>query len=143
MILKDMMREHLEVHTLTTSARIVDAASLMQQQKIGSIVVVDDNDVVCGIITDRDIALSLALGAASPDSFISEVMTKEVKTIHESLSLFDVARPFRALKLKRLPVVDSDNRLQGLVSIDDLMALLAREMFDTCKGLESRIGHMV
>ena len=143
MILKDLMREHMNVHTLTADARISDAADMMRCEHIGSIVIVDANDAVTGIITDRDIALSLALGAATPDSFVVEVMSKDVKTIHESLTLFDVTRLFRTAKVKRLPVVDNDNRLQGMVSIDDLMALLSREMFDTCKGLESKIGHMV
>ena len=143
MILKDMMREHMNVHTLTSDARIADAAAMMREENIGSVVIVDNQDVVTGIITDRDIALSLALGAATPDSFVVEVMTKDVKTIHESLTLFDLTRLFRSFKFKRLPIVDSENRVQGMVSIDDVMALLSREMFDTCKGLESKIGHMV
>ncbi len=143
MILKDMMREHIPVHTLTAQARIAEVARLMQEKHVGCVVIVDDSDVVEGMVTDRDIALALALEAATPDSFVSALMSRDVKTIHESMTLFDVTRFFRTAKLKRLPVVDSEKRLVGMVSIDDLMTLLAREMFDTCKGLESKVGHLV
>jgi CBS domain-containing protein len=143
MILKDMMREHMDVHTLTVEARIVDAARIMHDERVGSVIIVDEDHVVAGIITDRDIALSLALGAATPDSFVNEVMSRDVKTVHESMTLFDVTRFFRTAVVKRLPVVDSDKRVVGMVSIDDIMVLLAREMFDTCKGLEPKIGHMI
>ena len=143
MILKELMREHLEVYTLTESGCISTAADMMRDKRIGSIVIVDDSELVVGIITDRDIGLSLALGAATPDSSVSQVMSKDVETVNESASLFDVSRIFRTANFKRLPVVDADERLVGIVSVDDVMAFLAREMFDSCNSLEPRIGHMV
>lgn len=143
MILKELFRENLEVFTLTNQSRIFDAASLMQEKAVGSIVILDESESVVGMITDRDIALSVALGAATPDSYVTEVMSAGVETIHEEMSLFDVARFFRTVNYKRLPVVDSNGLLVGIVSVDDVMALLAREMFDTCNALESKLGHMV
>jgi CBS domain-containing protein len=143
MILKTMMREHLEVFTATLNSRISEVANTMREKRVGSIVVVDDADLVIGIITDRDIAMALALGAATADSFINEVMSKDVETISESMTLFDVARYFRTVEVKRLPVVDKKKRLIGIVSSDDVIAFLAREMFDTCNSLEPKLGHMV
>ena len=143
MILKELMRENLDVYTLTESGRISTAADIMRAKRVGSIVIVDDSKVVVGIITDRDIGLSLALGAATPDSFVSEVMSKDVETINESVSLLDVSRIFQTIDIKRLPVIDAEDRLVGIVSVDDVMAVLAREMFDTCRSLEPKIGHMV
>ena len=143
MILKELMRENLDVYTLTESGRISTAADIMRAKRVGSIVIVDDSEVVVGIITDRDIGLSLALGAATPDSFVSEVMSKDVETINESVSLLDVSRIFQTIDIKRLPVIDAEDRLVGIVSVDDVMAVLAREMFDTCRSLEPKIGHMV
>lgn len=137
------MRENAEVFTLTESGRISAAAAMMRDKRVGSIVIVDDSDGVVGIITDRDIAMGLALGAATPDSFVSEVMSRDVATIHDSMNLFDVSRYFRAVDVKRLPVLDKDRRLVGIVSLDDVMALLSREMFDTCSALEPKLGHMV
>jgi CBS domain-containing protein len=142
MILKELMREDMEVVTLTCEARICDAAHMMKEKRIGSIIIVD-GDIVDGIITDRDIALGLALGVATPNSYVAEVMSREVETIENTMSLFDVSRHFRNCCHKRLPVVDKQKRLVGLVSIDDIMALLSREMFDTCSALEPKLGHMV
>lgn len=143
MILKELMRERKEVFSLTPSARISAAADMMREKRVGSIVIVDDADAVVGIITDRDIAMTLALGAGTPDSTVEEAMSREVETITEAMSMFDVSRFFRTVDFKRLPVVNDNGTLVGIVSIDDVMALLAREMFDTCSSLEPKLGHMV
>lgn len=142
MILKELMRERSEVYTLPSTARISAAADMMRDKRVGSIVIVDGESVI-GIITDRDIAMTLALGAGTPDSTVEEAMSREVETILESMSLFDVTRFFRTVDVKRLPVVDTNGSLVGIVSLDDVMALLAREMFDTCSSLEPKLGHMV
>ncbi len=143
MILKQLMREHCEVYKQTEDARISEAADLMRDKRVGSVVIVDESDFVTGIITDRDIAMGLALGAATPDSYVSEVMSRDVETISDSMSLFDVTRFFRNINFKRLPVIDKNQKLVGIVSMDDVMALLAREMFDTCTALEPKLGHIV
>lgn len=142
MILKELFREQTEVIKLTMDDRMSDAAELMRRENVGSVVIVDDNQIT-GIITDRDIALSIALGAATPDSFVAEVMTKGVATINESMSLLDATRFFREVRVKRLPVVNSENQLVGIVSTDDVLAILARELFDTCSSLEPNLGHFV
>ena len=137
-----LFRDNQEVVSLTTDARISEAAELMREKRIGSIVIVENRQVI-GMLTDRDIALGVALGAATPDSFVAELMTRDVERVDESMSLFDLTRFFRMSRVKRLPVVDDENQLVGIVSIDDVMALLSREMFDTCKALEPKLGHMV
>ncbi len=143
MILKELVCEGRAVVKLTESARISQAADVMRDKRIGSIPIVDDADAVVGIITDRDIGLCLALGAATPDSYVSEVMSRDVECVYDTMRLFEVTNFFRTVDVKRLPVIDSDKRLVGIVSTDDVMALLAREMFDTCSALEPKLGHMV
>jgi CBS domain-containing protein len=142
MILKELFRESTNVVTLTPDDRISDAADLMRRENVGSVVIVDDQQIV-GIITDRDLALSLGLGAATPDSFVAESMTKGVATINESMSLLDATRFFRNVRVKRLPVVDDKNRLVGIVSTDDVLAILARELVDTCSTFEPNLGYFV
>ena len=142
MILKELFRDHRDTITLTRHARIHDAAALMQREKIGAIVIAEDEKVV-GIVTDRDIGLCVSLGAATPDSLLGEVMSKTVETVNESMNLLEVTRFFRTARVKRLPVVDDNDRLVGIVSTDDVLGLLARELFDTCAALEPTIGHMV
>lgn len=70
-------------------------------------------------------------------------MSKDVETINESQNLFDVSRLFRTLDVKWLPVVNTDNRFVGVVSVDYVMAILAWEMFDTFSSLEPKFSHMV
>lgn len=143
MILKELICEGREVYSLTPSARISEAADLMRDKRIGSVVIVDESEFVVGIITDRDIAMTLALGAGTPNSFVNETMSGEVESIHESMSLFELSQFFRTVDVKRLPVVDSDNRLKGIVSLDDVMAILSKELYDSCTSLEPKLGHIV
>jgi predicted transcriptional regulator len=143
MILKELMRERAEVFSLPVTARISAAADMMRDKRVGSIIIADDSESVLGIITDRDIAMTLALGAGTPDSTVEEAMSRDVETIPETMTLFDATRYFRTVDVKRLPVVDMDSKLVGIVSVDDVMALLAREMYDTCSSLEPKLGHVV
>jgi CBS domain-containing protein len=143
MILKELMKSTGEVFSLTTDARLSQVADMMREKRIGAVVIVDETDVVIGLITDRDIALALALGAGTPDSFVNEVMSADVLAIHESTSLFDLTQKFRENAVKCFAVVDDNGSLVGVVSSDDVMALLSREMYDTCISLESKLGHLI
>lgn len=143
MILQELMLEHQKLYTLTENGRIIEAVQMMREHRIGSIVIVNDVGTVSGIITDRDIAMALAFGSASPESYVTETMSREVEVINEELTLFDVTRFFRTSNVKRLPVVDREGIPVGIVSLDDVMAVLAREMFDTCTSLVPKLGHMV
>ncbi|MFT5302819.1 MAG: CBS domain-containing protein [Mariniblastus sp.] len=143
MILKDLMRELIDVCSLPLTARLSDAAKMMHDDRVGSVVIVDDANSVIGIITDRDIAMTLALGAGTPNSTVEEAMSRDVKTIPDTMSTFDVSRFFRTANVKRLPVVNSGGSLVGIVSLDDVVSLLAREMFDVCSSLEPKLGHIV
>ena len=142
MILKELFKEHEKVVTLNKDDRVSDAAEMMRRESIGCVVVAEDQQVL-GIITDRDIALGVGLGAATPDSFVGELKTKGVATINDTMNLLEVTRFFRDVRVKRLPVVDSENRLVGIVSADDVLAILAREIFDTCSIFEPKLGHFV
>ena len=141
MILKELIQERRDVWTLTEDARIYEAAELMREKQVDSIVIVEDG-LVAGIITDRDIALSLALGTATPQSYIAEAMSKDVETVHESMTILDVTRYFRLTQVRQLPVVDRKGKLLGMVSADDVISLLAREMSDTCNAVQDNMGQI-
>lgn len=142
-ILNELMRTGCEVITAVTDTRLSEAAALMREHRIGSVVIVNADEKVIGIVTDRDIAMVLALGAGTPDSTLEETMSRDVQTVPESMSLFDVTQRFRDADVKRFPVVDRDDKVVGIVSTEDVMAHLAREMFDTCSALEPKLGHIV
>jgi CBS domain-containing protein len=143
MILKEILKDSSIVHSNTKDATIADVARQMHENRVGSIIIVDDSNRVEGIVTDRDIAMVLALDCATADSYIVEAMTSAVDTITQTMNLFEVARFFRTIKYKRLPVVDNDNRLVGVVSSDDVIAVLVRELYDTCTVMAPKLGHAI
>ncbi len=142
MLLKDLFKEESEVVTISSDDRIIDATRKMQEENVGSLVVTENRKVV-GIVTDRDIALSVVLGAGTEQSFVNEIMSKDVKTIRDDQGIFNATQYFQGYKIRRLPVVDKHDNLVGMVSTDDLLAFFTREMFNVCKALEPALGHRV
>ena len=98
---------------------IRDAARMMAQIDAG-ILPVGDNDRLVGMITDRDIAVRAVGAGRGPDTPIREVMSKEVKYCYEDDELFEVAQNMADIKVRRLPVLDRDKRLVGIVSLADI-----------------------
>lgn len=113
MILKELLRAHADVVSLTTEHRIEEAAALMQAKRIGCVVVTENGNLV-GVLTDRDIALGVSLGVATPESYVSGLMTRAVKTVSVSDTLAEVAHQFRLQRVKRFPSLMMLARLLGL-----------------------------
>jgi len=98
---------------------IADAARMMADSDFGSLPVAE-NDRLVGMLTDRDIVVrGIAQGKAG-DSAVREVMSTEIKYCYEDDDLESVARNMGDLQIRRLPVVNKDKRLVGLVSLGDL-----------------------
>ncbi len=96
-----------------------DAARIMSQIDCGCLPVSDGERLV-GMITDRDIAIRAIAEGLGPDALVSEVMTGDVKYCYESDACADIAANMGEIQLRRLPVVDKEKRLVGIVSIGDL-----------------------
>lgn len=88
------------------------------------------------IITDRDIALALLSGDASRDTPVKKVMQKQVRTVWADHGIFDACQAFAGYKVRRLPVIDRSEKLVGIISVDDVVAMLARELFNISQALE-------
>jgi CBS domain-containing protein len=98
------------------------AAQLMEKDDFGFLPV-GENDRLVGTVTDRDIVIrGVAQGKAPADCKVREVMTKDPKFVFEDEQVEDAARNMSSLKLRRLPVVNRDKRLVGVVSLGDLAA---------------------
>jgi CBS domain-containing protein len=118
-----------EVVTVNPNDSIRHAARLMSDENVGAVVVVRDQDrKIVGILTDRDIALSIGLGDAEPETFVERVMTKHVATIRDTDDIFNATRCLRAQQVRRLPIVDANEQLVGMIALDDILALLADEL---------------
>ncbi len=106
-------------HTLAPSATIVEAARLMRERDIGDIIVVD-NGMLCGIVTDRDIVVrALAEGKDPARTRVGDICSRELTTVGPDESIGHAVRLMRDKAIRRLPVAQ-DGRMLGVVSLGDL-----------------------
>ncbi len=109
-----------------------EAARLMREQHVGCLVVVEEADpgrVVVGILTDRDIVVSVV--AKDLDArllSVREAMTTDVVTAREQDSVIDLLEVMRRKGVRRIPVTGPQGVLIGLVALDDLLEVVAEEM---------------
>ena len=108
-----------DVKVASPDDTLADAAKLMSRIDCGCLPVSNGERLV-GMITDRDIAIRAVGEGLGPDTKVSEIMSDEVKYCYESDECADIARNMGDIQLRRLPVVDKDKRLVGIVSIGDL-----------------------
>ena len=108
-----------KVRTANPEQTICEAACLMAECDAG-ILPVGQNDRLVGVITDRDIAIRAVAQGKSPETPVSEVMSKEVLYCFEDEDLEHVAKNMGDVKVRRLPVLNRKKRLVGIVSVGDL-----------------------
>src|SRR4051812_27381499 len=108
-----------DVRVATPGQSIRDAAKTMADIDAGALPV-GDNDRLVGMITDRDIAIRAVAAGKGPDTPVREVMSQEVKYCFADESLDHVARNMADLRVRRLPVLNRDKRLVGIVSLGDV-----------------------
>lgn len=133
MNLRDMFQK--EVVTVGPEATIGQTARKMKEEQVGAVVVVEEHKVA-GIVTDRDVALALAVEGVEIDAPVSDIMTKNVVTIWDDQGVFNATQYFVGRDFRRLPIIDRQDNLVGMVTTDDLFALLTRELFNVSKALE-------
>jgi CBS domain-containing protein len=105
---------------LTSPDRSIrEAAQMMIDQDIGALPVGEDDRLV-GMITDRDIAVRAVAQGLGPDTKIRDVMSEDVLYCFEDEDLDDAAQNMGDIKVRRLPVLNRDKRLVGIISISDL-----------------------
>jgi IMP dehydrogenase len=107
----------IEPVTLGKNATVLDAKALMKEYGIGGIPIVDRNDVLIGIVTNRDLRFE-----KKNNRKISEIMTSEnLVTVARGTSLNDAETILQHNKIEKLPVVDKDNKLVGLITFRDII----------------------
>jgi CBS domain-containing protein len=118
-----------DIETVRPDQQARDAARFMLQADAGSIPVTDGERLV-GMITDRDIAVrGVALGYG-PEALVSDLMTSGVVSAHADDAIEEAARKMSEAQVRRLPVIDDQERLVGIVSLGDL----ARETDEDTAG---------
>ncbi len=104
----------------------LDVAKLMKKNGIGSIIVVEDKagKHAKGIITERDLVHTvLAKGRDPYKTRVEEIMSKPLRVVRPETTIEDAAKAMRENKIKRLPVVNDDNELIGVLSEGDIMKI--------------------
>ena len=105
--------------TIHPDATVGQVLGMMAQHHIGGIPVVDDNGFLVGIVTNRDLRFQ-----RDPKMPVSEIMTKEnLVTARQGISLPDATDILRQYKIEKLPVIDADGKLVGLITYKDLMKI--------------------
>ena len=110
-----------DVRVANPDQTIREAAQMMAELDAGALPV-GEQDRLVGMITDRDIAVRAVAHGKSPDTRIREVMTDDVKYCFDDDDVEDVARNMADIQVRRLPVVNRDKRLVGIVAIADIAA---------------------
>lgn len=116
----------------TRDETVQGAALLMRRQHVGDVIVVDKFDgtsVPVGILTDRDIVVSVIAPGLDPASLqVGDIMSEDLLTARDSDDVYETIEKMRLRGIRRVPVVDSHGSLSGIVSADDLLEFLAEEM---------------
>ena len=119
--------------TIKRGRTVGDALNMMSEYHIGGIPVVDDENKLVGIVTNRDLRFE-----QNPDRKIDEVMTSEnLVTTHQQTDLSAAAQIWQENKIEKLPVVDKDGRLVGLITYKDITKAKDKPM--ACKDEKGRL----
>ena len=117
-----------EVHVAGLGESVRAVAQRMREHNVGTVVVRDEKERPAGILTDRDLVLRVMAEDKDPRlTPVLEVMTVVPRSVSEGTPLEVALGLMRSQKCRRLPVVGSDGKLVGLLSLDDVLELLAEE----------------
>jgi CBS domain-containing protein len=124
-----------EVRIATPGQSIRDVAKIMAEIDAGAMPV-GENDRLVGMITDRDIAIRAVAQGKGPDTPVREVMsTEQVLYCYDDEELDHVAKNMASERVRRLPVVNRDKRLVGIVSFGDVAQKETRVAGKAAKGV--------
>jgi CBS domain-containing protein len=126
-----------DVDTAELGSSVQTVAERMRQRTVGCLVVVNEVKEPIGIVTDRDLVIrALAEGKDPYTTRIEEVMSFDLKTMPEDGSLEHALGAMRSGGFRRLPVVDEEGKLVGIVTLDDILMRLAEEFTQARRIIE-------
>ncbi len=123
--IQDLMTPDLKSLEATASVRA--AAELMRESDIGDVVVLENNRL-CGIVTDRDIVVRVLADGSDPGMVtVGDICSRELTTVPPTASIDDAVRLIRQKAIRRLPVVEDNGEILGIISIGDIAVAKDRE----------------
>jgi CBS domain-containing protein len=113
------------------------AAERMHQRSVGSLIVLNEDRQPVGIVTDRDLVINVLAHEREPRTTrVRDIMTAPVKSISEDGAIETALSLMRSGEFRRMPVVDREGRLVGVLTLDDVLSLLAEEFTDIGRLLD-------
>ena len=137
---KDMLDQKGHVAwTVSPDAKVLEALELMAKKGVGALIVVDGNDEVIGILSERDYARKIILmGRTSHDTSVKDIMTKEVYGVHYDNTAEECMALMTERHFRHLPVC-KEGKLAGVISIGDVVKAVISEQKVTIENLENYI----
>ena len=124
------------VCTVDRSTSLIDAAKQLMQHSVGALVITESTKPV-GIITDRDLVAMIAKGLDPEKTSVDWFSQPRLETVGIDDAIEVATKKMRESGVRRLPVLDADGRLAGLLSLDDVLVLLGRELSDVASAVET------
>ena len=123
-----------EVVFIHREATIVQAAQLMRAHHVGDLVVVEENQGIrapVGIVTDRDIVIEvIAEGVELESVSVGDIMSYRLLKANDDDELIEAIKTMRTFGVRRLPVVNDQNALIGILTVDELLELFSEQIAD-------------
>jgi CBS domain-containing protein len=125
-----------DVITVTPETSLRTVANLMEEENVGCVVVAEEEKPV-GIVTDRDLALRAFVNQMDPETArVGEIMTSDPIVLEGGMGLFEAMEFMRGRGVRRMPVVDENGMLRGIITVDDVIRLLVEELSCVANILE-------
>ncbi len=122
------------------NASLQEAAQMLDEKKIGAVLVRGDDGQVCGVLSERDVARQVARqGAAALDRPVTDCMSRKVITAHPNDSLDDLMNTMTDRRIRHLPVVENDS-LRGMISIGDVVKYKINEAEAEAEAMHNYIA---
>jgi len=127
-----------DVVVASKNITVREAALLMRRNHVGDLVITEENadgrQIPVGIVTDRDIVLSVIATALDPAVYtVGDLVARDLVTVSEDQGVFESIQHMRMNGVRRMPVVDRQGGLVGIISVDDVVQLLSEEMISLAK----------
>lgn len=127
-----------DVATISADKSITECAAQMRSEHVGSLVIVDTEQKPIGMITDRDIAIEVvALQKDAINTKVSDVMTTPVVTAQFDESMVVALARMREFGIRRLPIVDHEGKLVGVISNSNLVEELSSLLEGLVRNIHS------
>jgi CBS domain-containing protein len=126
-----------EVVITERGTEIREAAKLMRQRHVGDLVVVErrgDEAIPIGVVTDRDLVIEVLAQELDMEAVtVGDVMSMEIVTARETEELWDTLNRMRSQGIRRMPVVNERGGLEGIITADDIVEVIAEGVMDLAK----------